>query len=306
LRPDSLLFDASPEGEWVRREQGKATRSILRITERFRKARRRGETLSADPPKPPRLDPTPIRPIETRPLEVPQERMEDPYQRPGRLGGPIPVVIFDHPRQREPREYIGGRSEGRRKEVPNERKTKFRRCSPEKAERIAIRAIQWLKDLGLALLILASLGTTAGAPASDRPEASARRAQPVLILDGAPGYPVPGLCGPESPFISLNGASEPQNGQNEPKDGEVAQIVPTVSRSVVQRSDRSRGPPGAGFDPPSAALPDSEAPDRRAVAAPRALDGDGPSCQGGHVDVTTAGFLPVPVAILATFGCERG
>ena len=61
LRPEMLLFDASPEGEWVRREQGKATRSILRIIERFRKARRRGETLSPDPPKPPRLEPTPLR-----------------------------------------------------------------------------------------------------------------------------------------------------------------------------------------------------------------------------------------------------
>ncbi len=96
LRPGCLLFDASPEGEWVRREQGKATRSILRIMERFRKARRRGETLSPDPPRPPRLDPMPFEPITTRPLDGPQERMETPYQRPGRMGGPIPVRIFDH------------------------------------------------------------------------------------------------------------------------------------------------------------------------------------------------------------------
>src|SRR6202034_3398031 len=68
LRPEILLFGASPEGEWVRRQQGKATRSILRITERFRKARRRGETLSADPPKPPRLEPMALRPPEVRPV----------------------------------------------------------------------------------------------------------------------------------------------------------------------------------------------------------------------------------------------
>src|SRR6202034_998614 len=111
LRPEILLFDASPEGEWVRREQGKATRSIVRISERFRKARRRGETLSPDPPKPPRLEPTPPCPIETKPLDGPQERLPAPYQRPGRMGQPTPVVIFDHPRMRQPREYIGGRSE---------------------------------------------------------------------------------------------------------------------------------------------------------------------------------------------------
>ncbi len=41
---------ASPEGEWVRREQGKATRAILRITERFRKRASAGrKTLSAGP-----------------------------------------------------------------------------------------------------------------------------------------------------------------------------------------------------------------------------------------------------------------
>ncbi len=193
LRPEMLLFDASPEAEWVRREQRKAERSILRITERFRKARRRGEELSPEPPRPPRLEPAPLPPPEIRPVVGPQERMEAPYQRPGPLGRPTPVMILNHPRQRQPREYIGGRSEGRRKEVPNERKPKFRRCSPERAERIAIRAIQWLAELGLALLIIASLGTTASRPASDRPADSARRAQPI-ILD-APDHRLPGHPG---------------------------------------------------------------------------------------------------------------
>ncbi len=157
LRADALLFDASAEGEWVRREQGKATRSILRITERFRKARKRGETLNPDPPKPPRLEPAPIRPLETRPVVGPQERMADPYVRPGRQGLTPPVLIFDDPSRRQPKEYIGGRGAGRRKEIKNLRKRKRRRCSQEKAERIAIRAIKWLADLGLAVLIVASL-----------------------------------------------------------------------------------------------------------------------------------------------------
>jgi hypothetical protein len=45
-----LLFDDSAEAEWLRRQQGKAMRGILRIVERFRAARRRGEALSPDPP----------------------------------------------------------------------------------------------------------------------------------------------------------------------------------------------------------------------------------------------------------------
>ncbi len=299
LLPEMMLFDASAEGEWVRREQGKATRSIVRITERFRKARRRGETLSAEPPKPPRLGPTPLPPLEIRPVVGPQERLADPYVRPGREGRIPPLVILDDPSRRQPREYIGGRSEGRRKEIKNVHKPKGRRCSPERAERIAIRGIQWLAQLGLALLIIAWLGTIAVAPVSDRPEDSARRAQPV-ILDEAPGHPVPGLSSPASPFLPLNQPSHPRNGQNEPKDGEVAQVVLVRRTRVVHRSDRPRGPPGARGDPSSAACPGSETPDRRAVATPRALDGAGPSCQGGAHDVSTAGFLPGPVAILAT------
>ena len=271
LRADALLFDASPEGEWVRREQGKATRSILRITERFRKARKRGETLNPDPPKPPRLEPTPIRPLETRPVVGPQQRMEDPYARPGRQGLNPPILIFDDPSRRQPKEYIGGRGAGRRKEIKNLRKRKRRRCSQEKAERIAIRAIKWLAELGLALLIIASLGTTAGAPSSDRPEDSARRAQPV-ILDGAPDHPVPGLPGSESLFLPLNRASHPRKKQNEAKDGEVARFCRLAPPQIAHRSDRSRGPPGARLRPltvRSSRLRAPRSPSCRGPARPR-------------------------------------
>ncbi len=272
LRADALLFDASAEGEWVRREQGKATRSILRITERFRKARKRGETLNPDPPKPPRLEPVPPRPLETRPVVGPQQRMEDPYARPAGQGLTPPVLIFDHPSLRQPREYIGGRGEGRRKEIKNLRKRKRRRCSQEKAERIAIRAIKWLADLGLALLIIASLGTTAGAPSSDRSEDSARRAQPV-ILDGVPDHPAPGLPGSESLFLPVNRASHPRKRQNEAKDGEVAQILTATPPRVVHPSDQSRGPPGTRGDPSSADRSSSAARDRRVTVVPRAPEG---------------------------------
>ncbi len=269
LLPEMMLFDASAEGEWVRREQGKATRSIVRITERFRKARRRGEALRPDPPKPPRLGPTPLPPLEIRPVVGPQRRLADPYVRPGREGRIPPLVILDDPSRRQPREYIGGRSEGRRKEIRNQHKPKGRRCSPERAERIAIRGIQWLAQLGLAVLIIAWLGTIAGVPVSDRPEDSPRRAHPVII-DDATDHPLPGQPGPESLFLPVNRASDPRNGQNEPKDGEVAQILPAALPDVIHPSDRSRGPPGTRGDPSSADRSGSAAGDRRAGAAPRA------------------------------------
>ena len=274
LRADSQLFDASAEGEWVRREQGKATRSILRITERFRKARKRGETLNPDPPKPPRLEPVPPRPLETRPVVGPQQRMEDPYARPAGQGLTPPVLIFDHPSLRQPKEYIGGRGAGRRKEIKNLRKRKGRRCSQEKAERIAIRAIKWLADLGLAVLIVAALGTTAGAPVSARPEHSPRRAQPV-ILDDALDHPSPGLAGPESLILPLNRASNPRKKQNEAKDREVAQVMPAragrPSVGAVARPARSGIRPFIGR---SIVL---RARRRRPVAIPRVSGGYGPA-----------------------------
>ncbi len=279
LLPEMMLFDASAEGEWVRREQGKATRSILRITERFRKARRRGEALSADPPKPPRLGPTPLPPLEIRPVVGPQERMDDPYRRPGRDGWIPPLVILDDPSRRQPREYIGGRAAGRRKEIKNQHKYKGRRCSPERAERIAIRGIQWLAELGLALLIIASLGTIAGAPASDRPEDSARSAQPV-ILD-APDHPSPGHPGPECAFLPLNRPSPPRNEQNEPKDGGFVRILRPGPFRVIHAFDLSRGPPAARGDPSSTARPFSEPPPVRASEPLRADGGDDPAGVSG-------------------------
>ena len=112
-----------------------------------------------------------------------------------------PLVILDDPSRRQPREYIGGRSEGRRKEIKNVLKYKGRRCSPERAEKIAIRAIEWLLQIGLVLLLAASLGTIAAAPSSDRPEDSPRLAHPDH-LDDATDHPLQGHPGPNIAVLS--------------------------------------------------------------------------------------------------------
>ena len=64
----SLLHDDSPEGEWVRRQQGKSTRAIVRILDQFRKARRRGEPLR---PPPPVID---LGPADTPETSIPEGR----------------------------------------------------------------------------------------------------------------------------------------------------------------------------------------------------------------------------------------
>ncbi len=81
LRADSQLFDASAEGEWVRREQGKATRSILRITERSaQRALSAGRRLTEPGPPTSRRDSrqTFYAPStgDATPVVGPQQRME--------------------------------------------------------------------------------------------------------------------------------------------------------------------------------------------------------------------------------------
>ena len=50
---DCLAFDDSDEGESFRRHQVRSTRAVIRIVERFRVARRRGEELTPNPASPP-------------------------------------------------------------------------------------------------------------------------------------------------------------------------------------------------------------------------------------------------------------
>ncbi len=147
-------------------------------------------------------------------------------------------------------------------------KYKGRRCSPERAERIAIRGIQWLAQLGLALLIIASLGTIAGAPASDRPEDSPRRAHPV-ILDEAPGHAVPIFSGPKSLFLPLNPPSDSRNGRNEPKDGEVCADFDGPPDPGCPPCGPVARPARSGIRPPigrTSQLRDARSPGRRGPA----------------------------------------
>ena len=52
MQADLLSFDESREGESLRRHQIRTTRAIVRIAERFRKARRKGVALAPDLPAP--------------------------------------------------------------------------------------------------------------------------------------------------------------------------------------------------------------------------------------------------------------
>jgi hypothetical protein len=176
------------------------------------------------------------------------------------------------------------------------------RCGPTWAERIAIRAIQRLKNLALTLLIAAGLGTSAGAPRSDRPEDSARRAHPI-ILDRAPDHSLLGLSGPESLFLPANRGSNPRNGQNEPLNGRAAQNLPDRPIGVAHRSDHSRGPSGPRVDPPSGARPFTEPPHGRAIEAPaRPRRGQSSAARADALTSRNPGIRPGQVEIPARSG----
>ncbi len=66
IRPSTLLFDDTAEGRWVRLKQQQYNHAIARIVQRFTRARRRGEPMTADPP--PRRRPE--KPKEPKRLEL--------------------------------------------------------------------------------------------------------------------------------------------------------------------------------------------------------------------------------------------
>jgi hypothetical protein len=77
-RPLTHLFDDSAEGRWLRSRQRQYNHAIARIMERFRKARRRGQPMTADPPPRRRLarpkDPKPITAMKPKPYISPSDQ----------------------------------------------------------------------------------------------------------------------------------------------------------------------------------------------------------------------------------------
>lgn len=77
-RPLTHLFDDSTEGRWLQSKQRQYNHAIARIMERFRKARRQGQPMTADPPPRRRLarpkDPKPVKAMKPKPYISPSDQ----------------------------------------------------------------------------------------------------------------------------------------------------------------------------------------------------------------------------------------
>jgi hypothetical protein len=275
-RGDYLLFDDSAEAEWLRRQQGKAMRGILRIVERFRAARRRGEVLSPDPPGPRSTDRRSPARVESIDRGGPSGSAPDHRDRP-EPAAPDPGLAELHDPQPAP---FGGASQWSDpiRHNPTAPASQVRRPDPHtpSAAWSASRGIRLTGAVLLLLPFLTAARPTEGSTPADRPVEFVRPADRAAWGDArdprSPGRPaldaVPTL---------LNTGSRPRNRQNEPispasrvrNRRNEPFFAPDSPLIAVRRpdpagsADRSRGPPrppGASswLDRPSSQAPDAQ------------------------------------------------
>ena len=251
-RAESLLYDDSPEGRWVRGQQSKYTRSIVRIVERFRAARRRGEALSPKPPAPPRRERRPARPAASSP-RAPEprrrpDRRERRYQRmthAERNGYQRPEGAYFRNAEERPRSGPSRAERARRREAARRRR---KRLSPAQAEQNILKLMRFMGWLGLIWMLAGAVRWTEAAPASER-SGVAGAVRGAWDRDGSAGPPWSGLSGPESLTGPLNRGFHPRKRQIEAKAGQAAPVLPAVGSRLGRPVDRSRGPPEVGDAP---------------------------------------------------------
>jgi hypothetical protein len=242
-RSGSRCHDDSPEGEWLRREQGKSTRAILRIVERLRRARRRGVMLNADRPAPTSCDrgsPPPEGPIDRRcasggEREKPDGRGHDILG----TSATSPSRYCDRETSVDARRASDGCRPTPSTPRPNPRRSDARAAA---SGRRASRLIRLLGSLALLLPFVTAVRTTEGSPPSDRPEASAYSIHPGAP-DGSRDHRVPRFSGRDSLPTPLEAAFEPRNRQNEPRFARVSPVFRARRPRPERSADRSRSPP---------------------------------------------------------------
>ena len=242
-RSGSLCHDDSPEGEWLRRQQGKSTRAILRIVERLRQARRRGVTLSADAPPPSSRDrgsPSPEESIDRRCGSGGEREKRDGRgsDAPG-TSAADPSRYCDRVAVVDTRRASDGCRPTPSTPRPNPRRSDARAAT---SGRLASRLIRLLGSLALLLPFVTAVRTTEGSPPSDRPDVSAHSIHPGAP-DGSRDHRVPRFSGRDSLPTPLETAFEPRNHQNEPRFARVSPVFRDRPPRPERSADRSRSPP---------------------------------------------------------------
>ena len=163
VRPSTHLFDDSAEGRWLRSKQQQYNHAIARIVDRFTKARRRGQAMTADPPPRPRPEkpkPPPPRLVDEKPkpyISPRERRAKERWKRGERWRAPVV------PPHRSP----GGRSLYKQYPgypAPPRPVRRRRKMSARRIRRMARGFIRLFQNLGLWTVLIALLLPAAGLP----------------------------------------------------------------------------------------------------------------------------------------------
>ena len=245
MQADLLSFDESREGESLRRHQIRADRAIVRITEQFRKAHRKGVALAPDLPAPAAGPPVTGESgkVDEAPPDQPAASRSDSLT-PAATSPAVRVERITRstapPRLSTSR---GPRSEANRSPAS---------ARARKVRRALGRSIRLVGSLAMTLLVVVAAGPTDGSPPPDRPEVAVT---PCLAhpgdRDGSPGVRSQGLAVPNRLASPATTGLQPRKRQNEPNSRPVGPVLPVVPSCGVRLEHGSRGPPGPGGDPSS-------------------------------------------------------
>ena len=239
----SLCHDDSPEGEWLRRQQGKSTRAILRNRRKAPPGPAPGRDVQRGRSSPAiaRSRLSPPRGGDRSPMCKRRRTREAGRGAAPTSSGlrPGPLAVLRSGDRRRPSASVGW-LQADPVNAPAE-SPPIRRSRRD--ERHASRLIRLLGSLALLMPFVAAVRTTEGSPPSDRPRRSPHTPSTPESLT-APGIiesPVPRAGIRFRPPCET--AFEPQIHQNEPRFARVPRVFRARSPRPERSADRSRSPP---------------------------------------------------------------
>ncbi|MHB1562450.1 MAG: hypothetical protein ACYC61_33835 [Isosphaeraceae bacterium] len=281
VRPSTHLFDDSAEGRWLRSKQFQYNHAIARIVDRFTRARRRGQVMTADPPprrRPEKPKPAPPRLVDEKPKPwiSPRDRMAKERRKKGARWRTYKIPPWRRPGGRTIYKHYPGYP------APPQPVRRRRKMSAERKRRMARNFIKLFQSLGLWTVLIALVLGAAALPGladgqrptttsdlqifhhdwhegheSDRPSYSCPSCHSWSITPTAAGSMVVrgGRNAPAGPVFRVWTALTPGKTQNEPNFARDSGFVAAAKLASAHPRDRSRGPPIPQIAAISAARP---------------------------------------------------
>ena len=163
VRPSTHLFDDSAEGRWLRSKQHQYNHAVARIVDRFTRARRRGQAMTADPPprrRPEKPKPEPPRIVDEKPKPwiSPRDQMAKARRKKGVRWRTYKIPPWRRPGGRTLYKHYPGYP------APPQPVRRRRKMSAERKRRMARGFIRLFQNLGLWTVLIALFLPAAGSP----------------------------------------------------------------------------------------------------------------------------------------------